>query len=59
MIINHRIFLQTNCFRCVNVMNNTTIIKTFNSDNSNIAYIKTQHMAMMAIKSWQSLLSAT
>ena len=28
-------------------MNNTTIINIFNSDNSNIAYIKTQHGQMM------------
>ena len=28
-------------------MNNTTIITIFNSDNSNIAYIKTQHFQIM------------
>ena len=30
-------------------MNNTTVINMFNSDNSNIAYIKTQHRQIMAI----------
>ena len=36
-----------------NVLNrpkfNTTIINIFNSDNSNITYIKTQHSQIMAI----------
>ena len=31
------------CVRFANAMNNTTIIDPFNSDNSNIANIKTQH----------------
>ena len=36
-------FLQINCFGFANVMNNTIIINTFNSDNSNIANVKTEH----------------
>ena len=39
-----------NCFRSVSAVNNTTIVNTFNSDNSNIAYIKIQ-----IVKSWQPL----
>ena len=38
-----------NSFRFSNVMNNTAIINTFNSDNRNIAYIKIQHCQIMAI----------
>ena len=34
--MNHKIFKQMNCFRSANAVNNTTIIDTFNSDNSNI-----------------------
>ena len=30
-------------------MNNTTIVNIFNNDNSNYAYIKTQHYQIMAI----------
>ena len=36
-----------NCFRFANVMNSTNIINTFNSDNSNIANIKTKHRQIM------------
>ena len=36
-----------NCFRSANVMNNTTIIDTFNSDNSNITKIKAQYCQIM------------
>ena len=32
-----------NCFRFANVMNNTTVINTFNGKNSIIAETKTQH----------------
>ena len=39
----HKIFQQMNCIRFANVMNNTAIINTFNSDNINISNIKTQH----------------
>ena len=42
-ITKYRIFLLMNYFRSVNVMNNTTAINIFNSDNSNI------------VKSWQPL----
>ena len=42
MIFKNRIFQQTY------VMNNTTIINIFNSDNSNIAYIKTAHCRTIA-----------
>ena len=38
-------FLANNCFRFANVMNNTTKINIFDSDNSNIACIKTRHVA--------------
>ena len=34
-------FLITNYFEFANIMKNTTIINTFNSDNSNITDIKT------------------
>ena len=44
-----------NCFRLANVMNNTTVINTFNSDNSNIAYIKTQHCQIMATVTYMIL----
>ena len=36
-----------NCFRFANATNNTTISNTFNSDNSNITNIKTQHCQIM------------
>ena len=37
-------------------MNNTTVIKTLNSDNnSNIAYIKTQHCQIMATIAYKIL----
>ena len=36
-----------NCFRFPNVINNSTIINTFNSDNSNIANINTQRRQSM------------
>ena len=32
-----------NCFRFFNVINNATTINTFNSDDSDVANIKTQH----------------
>ena len=35
-----------NCFRFNNGMNSTSIINTFNSDNSIIANIKTKHQIM-------------
>ena len=35
------------CFRLANVVNNATIINTINSNNSNIAKIKTQHHEIM------------
>ena len=35
------------CFRFANVMNNTAIMNSFNSDNSNIACAKTQHGQVM------------
>ena len=38
-IIKHRFFLQMSCFRFSNVMNNTTIINLFSSNNSNIPNI--------------------
>ena len=34
-------------FRFANMKNNATIINTFNSDNDNIANIKTQHHQIM------------
>ena len=43
----HKIFQQMNCTRFANVMNNTTIINTFNSDNNIMAKIKTQHCQLM------------
>ena len=43
----HKIFLQKNCFRFAKIVNKTTITNTFNSDNSNIAKIKTQHRQIM------------
>ena len=36
-------------------MNNTVIINTFDSDNSNIAYIKTQHRQTMATIAYRIL----
>ena len=36
-----------NCIGFANVMNNTIIINIFNSDNSNISKIKTQHHQIM------------
>ena len=39
------------CFRFANVTNNTTIINTFNSDQSNITKIRTQDRQI----SWQPL----
>ena len=36
-------------------MNNTTVINTLNSDNSNIAYIKTQHCQIMAVITYRIL----
>ena len=47
MITKQRIFQQMNCFRFAKFMNNATIINTFNSDNSSIAKIKTQHRQIM------------
>ena len=38
-----------NCITLANVMNNTTIINTFNSDNSNIANIKSHRQQIMTI----------
>ena len=35
--------LQMSCYRFANTRNNTTIINAFNSDNNNIANIKTDH----------------
>ena len=50
--IKDRIFLQTNCFRFVNVANNTTIINFFNIDKSNIPEIKTlNHLTLTCSKS--------
>ena len=46
-IIKHRIFYEINCSRFASVMN-TTITNTFDSDNNNIAYIKTQNCQIMA-----------
>ena len=46
-MIKHRIFEQMNCFRFANVVNKTRIINTFNSDNRNIANIKTKHCKIM------------
>ena len=36
-------------------MNNTTILNTFDSDNSNVAYIKTQHRQIMATITYKIL----
>ena len=44
-----------NCFRFGNAMNNTTVINTFNCDNSNITYIKTQHCQIMATITYRIL----
>ena len=41
MIIKHKIFQQVDCIRYADVMNNITIINTFNSGNSNVTNIKT------------------
>ena len=38
-----------NCSRLTYIMNHTTVINTFNRDNSNIDFIKTQHRQIMAI----------
>ena len=52
-IIKHKIFQQINCIRFGNIVNNTPLIKTFNSDNSNIASIKTQgQQVMTTITNW-------
>ena len=37
-----------NCFRFGNFMNNATVVKTFNSNNSNITYIMTQLCQILA-----------
>ena len=44
-----------NCFRFVNIINNTTIINTFNIDNRNIAYIKTEHRSIRATIAYRIL----
>ena len=44
-----------NCFRFVNFMNNTMIINSFNSDNSNIAIIETQNCQIMTIITYRIL----
>ena len=36
-------FLRRNCFKFTNVMNNTTVINTFNGDNGKIAKIQTHY----------------
>ena len=40
-IMKNRNFEKISCLRFAKIMNNTTIINTSNSDNSNIAYINT------------------
>ena len=47
MIIKHKTFEQMKCFRSANVMKNTIIINTFNSDNTNIPMIKARHLQIM------------
>ena len=37
-----------NCIRFSDFMNKTAIIKTFNSHDSNITYIRTQHQQIIA-----------
>ena len=37
-----------NCFRFANVKSDATVINTFNTDDNNIAYIKTQHCQINA-----------
>lgn len=44
----------TNCFRFANVMINTTITNIFNSDNKNIAYIKTKHHLIMTASAYRT-----
>ena len=41
--------LQMSCYRFANTRNNTTIINAFNSDNNNIANIKTQNCQTITI----------
>ena len=48
MIIKYKVFQKINCFRFATVMNNTTVINTFNNDNSNITYIKTEPRLIIA-----------
>ena len=38
-----------NCFRFATVMSNTILFNAFNSDNSNITYIKTRNRQIRAI----------
>ena len=35
------------CFKFINAMSDTTIINSFNNNNSNISRIKTQHRQIM------------
>ena len=44
-----------NCSRFANVMNNTTISSSFNSDNSNIANSKTQHRQIITTITYRIL----
>ena len=43
------------CFRFAIFMSDTTIINNFNSDDSNIAYIKTQNLQIMATLAYRIL----
>ena len=48
-------FSIINYFRFANDMNNTTIINTFNIDNSNIANINSQHRQLMTTITYEIL----